>query len=64
MNVWHACIILHGMIDAHAACHAARARVDRVRGRPPPRARPGSGLLGGTEAVSVRLRTCTLFRMP
>ena len=64
MHVWHACIVLHGMIDAHASCHAARARVKRARGRYPPRARPGSGLLGGSEAVPVRLCTCTLFRMP
>ena len=47
---------------AQAACHAARARVDRVRGRSPPRARPGSGLLGRTEAEPVRPCACSPLR--
>jgi hypothetical protein len=52
-TVWHACTILHGMSDAHATCHAARAHVERARGRSPPRGRPGRSI--GTEAESVSI---------
>ena len=56
-HVYHACIILHAMTDVHAAWHAARVRMDRAQDRSPPRARPGSGLLGGTKAELVRTHT-------
>ena len=42
------------MTDVHAAWHAARVRMERARSQSPPRARPGSGLLGRTEAELVR----------
>ena len=63
-HVYHACSILHDMSDVHAACRAVRAHVECARGRSPPRAQPGSGLLGGSDADSVGLRACTLSRMP
>ena len=63
-HVYHACIILHAMTDVHAAWHAARVRMDRAQDRSPPRARPGSGLLGGTEADLAGRCACTLSRMP
>ena len=63
-HVYHACIILHAMTDVHAAWHAARVRMERARSRSPPRARPGSGLLGGTEAELVRTHARTLACMP
>jgi len=50
MHAYHVCIFFYVMNDAHAACQAVLARVERAWGRDPSRARQCTALLGSIDA--------------